>query len=217
MTYSSFQQHTTSLDHFNFFPSLYSPLLMGEQKNYIQQFAAESFSFLMRKIKDSSKLFDILFSTLDTQPGLCQGLGFLCFEMIKGVKQQFHSMTDSVLPILFSKTGDFQSKSVGVAHSLQWELVCTLYNYVPDTSMPLWIKKQYMQYLPLCITTCIIKGLTILHWGNMINTINIGNVSLHMSPISCKRLYYCQRFLYINRFNCTHTCACKFIPIIFYH
>lgn len=127
MTYSSFQQHTTSLDHFNFFPSLYSPLLMGEQKNYIQQFAAESFSFLMRKIKDSSKLFDILFSTLDTQPGLCQGLGFLCFEMIKGVKQQFHSMTDSVLPILFSKTGDFQSKSVGVAHSLQWELVCTRY------------------------------------------------------------------------------------------
>ena len=121
-----------TVDHFILFSSLYSPLLVGEQKSYIQQFAAESFSFLMRKIKDSSKLFDILFSTLDTQPDLCQGLGFLCFEMIKGVKKQFHSMTDSVLPVLFSKTGIFQTKSVGVAPGLHWELVCicTCNNYM---------------------------------------------------------------------------------------
>lgn len=112
------------MESLNFFFSLYSPLLVGEQKNYIQQFAAESFSFLMRKIKDSSRLFDVLFSALDSQPDLCQGLGFLCFEMIKGVKKQFHSMTDSVLPVLFSKTGVFQSKSIGVVHCLQWELVC---------------------------------------------------------------------------------------------
>lgn len=111
---------------FEFLFRLYSPLLMGEQKNYIQQFAAESFSFLMRKIRDSSKLFHILFSALDSEPDLCQGLGFLCFEMIKGVKKQFHSMTDSVLPVLFSKTGVFQNKSVGVVHCLQWELVCML-------------------------------------------------------------------------------------------
>lgn len=116
-------QHTFT-ESFEFLFRLYSPLLMGEQKNYIQQFAAESFSFLMRKIRDSSKLFDILFSALDTEPDLCQGLGFLCFEMIKGVKKQFHSMTDSVLPVLFSKTGVFQNKSVGVVHCLQWELVC---------------------------------------------------------------------------------------------
>lgn len=98
---------------------------MGEQKYYIQQFAAESFSFLMRKMKDTSQLFDILFSALDTKPDLCQGLGFLCFEMIKGVKHQFHSMTDSVLPVLFSKLGAFQRKSASVTQSLPWELVCT--------------------------------------------------------------------------------------------
>jgi len=99
---------------------------VGEQKYYIQQFAAESFSFLMRKMKDSSQLFDILFTALDTQPDLCQGLGFLCFEMIKGVKNQFHSMTDSVLPVLFSKVGYFQRKSSAcVRKSLHWDLVCT--------------------------------------------------------------------------------------------
>ena len=116
---------TIIMDNFNLFFSLYSPLLMGEQKYYIQQFAAESFSFLMRKSKDCSKLFDIIFSTLESQPDLCQGLGFLCFEMMKGVKKQFHSATDSVLPVLFSKTGAFQSNSV--ATSLKWEMVCTAY------------------------------------------------------------------------------------------
>ena len=100
---------------------------MGEQKYYIQQFAAESFSFLMRKLKDSSQLFDILFSALSTQPDLCQGLGFLCFEMIKGVKYQFHSTTDSVLPVLFGKLGSFQKKSTGdVVQNLHWELVGTV-------------------------------------------------------------------------------------------
>ena len=100
---------------------------MGEQKYYIQQFAAESFSFLMRKMKDSSRLFDILFSALSTQPDLCQGLGFLCFEMIKGVKHQFHSTADAVLPMLFGKLGSAQKKSTdGVAQDLHWELVGTV-------------------------------------------------------------------------------------------
>jgi len=105
---------------------LYSPLLISEQKYYIQQFAAESFSFLMRKMKDPSELFDILFSELETQLDLCQGLGFLCFEMIKGVKHQFHSMTDSVLPILFSKLGCFQGNSNEMTQGLCWNLVCTV-------------------------------------------------------------------------------------------
>ena len=105
---------------------MYSPLLISEQKYYIQQFAAESFSFLMRKMKDPSELFDILFSELETQLDLCQGLGFLCFEMIKGVKHQFHSMTDSVLPILFSKLGCCQGNSSEMTQGLSWNLVCTV-------------------------------------------------------------------------------------------
>ena len=114
-----------AIDFFVF--SLYSPLLMGEQRYYIQQFAAESFSFLMRKMKGTSHLLDVLFSALDTQPDLCQGLGFLCFEMIKGVKHQLHSTTDAVLPVLFSKLGGFQRKSADVAQILHWELVWRVY------------------------------------------------------------------------------------------
>ena len=96
---------------------------MGEQKYYIQQFAAESFSFLMRKMKDSSKLFDVIFSALTDEPSLCQGLGFLCFEMIKGIKKQFHSLADSVLPVLFSKLGAFQRKADHVLQRLPWKMV----------------------------------------------------------------------------------------------
>ena len=80
----------------------------------------------MRKMKDPSELFDILFSELETQLDLCQGLGFLCFEMIKGVKHQFHSMTDSVLPILFSKLGCCQGNSSEMTQGLSWNLVCTV-------------------------------------------------------------------------------------------
>ena len=77
-------------------------------------------------MKDPSVLFDILFSELETQLDLCQGLGFLCFEMIKGVKHQFHSMTDSVLPILFSKLGCCQGNSSEMTQGLSWNLVCTV-------------------------------------------------------------------------------------------
>ena len=77
-------------------------------------------------MKDPSELFDILFSELETQLDLCQGLGFLCFEMIKGVKHQFHSVTDSVLPILFSKLGCCQGNSSEMTQGLSWNLVCTV-------------------------------------------------------------------------------------------
>ena len=97
---------------------------MGEQKPYIQQFAAESCSFLMRKVKESGRLFDIIFSALDAQPDLSHGLGLLCFEMLKGVRKRFHSVIDVVLPVLLGKLGYFQKLPVGcsVKH-LHWELV----------------------------------------------------------------------------------------------
>ncbi|XP_068744813.1 small subunit processome component 20 homolog [Montipora capricornis] len=104
--------------------SWYSPLLVGEQKYYIRQFAAESCSFVMRKTKDTGQLFDIIFSGLDTRPDLSEGLGLLCFEMLKGVKKQFHSMTDVILPVLFSKLGTFQKNAAGCSvKMLRSELV----------------------------------------------------------------------------------------------
>ena len=97
-------------------------------------------------MKDPSELFDILFSELETQRDLCQGLGILCFEMIKGVKHQFHSMTDSALPILFSKLGCCQGKSNKMTQSLCWNLVRTVCKGV------LVYHKYYLLSLKYCIT-----------------------------------------------------------------
>ncbi|VDI48925.1 U3 small nucleolar RNA-associated protein 20, partial [Mytilus galloprovincialis] len=63
----------------------FSELLSGTHREYIRNFAAESFAFLMRK--------------------RAEGTGRLLFEMIKGVKGQMHSCIETVLPLMLSKLG----------------------------------------------------------------------------------------------------------------
>ncbi|XP_033739688.1 small subunit processome component 20 homolog isoform X2 [Pecten maximus] len=99
----------------------FSNLLSEDNKQYIRQFAAESFAFLMRKVKDHGKLFDFLFKSLSESPENADGLGRLMFEMLKGVKRQLHSCTNKIFPILLSKLGHCQQvKKVKV---LPWRLV----------------------------------------------------------------------------------------------
>ncbi|XP_033113760.1 small subunit processome component 20 homolog [Anneissia japonica] len=86
----------------------YQPLLGKDQKPHIRNFAAESFSFLMRKIRYPDDLFDFIFSRLDKDSELCTGIGQLLFEMVKSVMKQFHSCTGKVLPILLHKLGPDQ-------------------------------------------------------------------------------------------------------------
>lgn len=51
-----------------FILSLYAPLFHESRKEYIRNFAAESFAFLMRKIVDKNELFDFLFVRLINHP-----------------------------------------------------------------------------------------------------------------------------------------------------
>lgn len=98
----------------------FSNLLSEDNKQYIRQFAAESFAFLMRKVKDHGKLFDFLFKSLSESPENVDGLGRLMFEMLKGVKRQLHSCAGKIFPILLSKLGHCQHvKKVKV---LPWRL-----------------------------------------------------------------------------------------------
>ncbi|XP_071791922.1 small subunit processome component 20 homolog isoform X2 [Asterias amurensis] len=99
----------------------YSPLLSEHQKEHIRNFAAESFAFLMRKVKDHGDLFDMMLQSLEENPDQTTGLGRLLFEMIKSVKKQFHSCTEKVLPILLSKLGPVHFAE-GVAKQLPWKL-----------------------------------------------------------------------------------------------
>ena len=70
---------------------MYEPFLHEGCRDYMRRFAAESLSYLMRKIKDKRQLFKILFSLLKKNEELVAGVGNLIFEMVKGPKRFFHS------------------------------------------------------------------------------------------------------------------------------
>ncbi|GFN80708.1 small subunit processome component 20 homolog, partial [Plakobranchus ocellatus] len=85
--------------------SYYSHLLTTSQKDYIKVFAAESCAYLLRKVKRQDKLLNFLFGNLKTSPELTEGIGLLLFEMVKGVKNHFHTISEQVFPLLLQKLG----------------------------------------------------------------------------------------------------------------
>ncbi|XP_076578925.1 small subunit processome component 20 homolog [Chaetodon auriga] len=98
--------------------SLYS-MLLAHKKEHIRNFAAESFSFLMRKVPDLDALLSHVFSDLQQHPDKAQGAGQLLFQMCKGVRNMFHSCAANALPVALRKLGP--STSPGV--SLPWDTV----------------------------------------------------------------------------------------------
>uniref|UniRef100_A0A3B3UBG5 UTP20 small subunit processome component n=1 Tax=Poecilia latipinna TaxID=48699 RepID=A0A3B3UBG5_9TELE len=97
---------------------LYSTLL-AHKKEHIRNFAAESFSFLMRKVPDLDALLNHMFSDLAQHPDKVKGAGQLLFEMCKGVRKMFHSCAATALPVAWRKLGPTTSRGV----SLPWNAV----------------------------------------------------------------------------------------------
>uniref|UniRef100_A0A8C4I8P8 Small subunit processome component 20 homolog n=1 Tax=Dicentrarchus labrax TaxID=13489 RepID=A0A8C4I8P8_DICLA len=95
--------------------SLYSTLL-AHKKEHIRKFAAESFSFLMRKVPDLDALLGHVFSDLQQHPDKAEGAGQLLFEMCKGVRNMFHSCATKVT---LRKLGPATNPGV----SLPWDTV----------------------------------------------------------------------------------------------
>ncbi|XP_041637012.1 small subunit processome component 20 homolog [Cheilinus undulatus] len=98
--------------------SLYSTLL-AHKKEHIRSFAAESFSFLMRKVPDLDALLNLMFSDLQQHPEKAEGAGQLLFQMCKGVRNMFHSCAANALPVAWRKLGP--STSPGLC--LPWDTV----------------------------------------------------------------------------------------------
>ncbi|XP_059169859.1 small subunit processome component 20 homolog [Physella acuta] len=83
----------------------FSRLLMNSQKDYIKVFASESCAYLLRKVKKQDELLNFLFGSLNESPELVDGIGLLLFEMVKGVKHHFHTISKSVFPLILQKLG----------------------------------------------------------------------------------------------------------------
>ncbi|XP_014635798.1 PREDICTED: small subunit processome component 20 homolog isoform X1 [Ceratotherium simum simum] len=84
--------------------SMYSTLL-AHKKLHIRNFAAESFTFLMRKVSDKNGLFNLMFLDLEEHPEKVEGVGQLLFEMCKGVRNMLHSCTGKAVKLILQKLG----------------------------------------------------------------------------------------------------------------
>ncbi|XP_068951330.1 small subunit processome component 20 homolog [Petaurus breviceps papuanus] len=98
--------------------SLYSTLL-AHHKPHIRNFAAESFTFLMRKVSDQDSLFNLMFLDLGTHPTKVEGVGQLLFEMCKGVRNMFHSCASKAIRVILRKLGPVTETRA----QLPWDLV----------------------------------------------------------------------------------------------
>uniref|UniRef100_A0A2K5Y3J7 UTP20 small subunit processome component n=1 Tax=Mandrillus leucophaeus TaxID=9568 RepID=A0A2K5Y3J7_MANLE len=109
--------------------SMYSTLL-AHKKLHIRNFAAESFTFLMRKVSDKNALFNLMFLDLDKHPEKVEGVGQLLFEMCKGVRNMFHSCTGQAVKLILQKLGPVTETEI----QLPWMLIGeTLKNMVKST------------------------------------------------------------------------------------
>ncbi|XP_006141449.2 small subunit processome component 20 homolog isoform X2 [Tupaia chinensis] len=109
--------------------SLYSTLL-AHKKLHIRNFAAESFTFLMRKVSDKNALFNLMFLDLGEHPEKVEGVGQLLFEMCKGVRNMFHSCAGQAVKLILQKLGPVTESET----QLPWILVGeTLKNMVKST------------------------------------------------------------------------------------
>lgn len=109
--------------------SMYSTLL-AHKKLHIRNFAAESFTFLMRKVSDKNALFNLMFFDLGEHPEKTEGVGQLLFEMCKGVRNMFHSCTGQAVKLILQKLGPVTETET----QLSWTLVGeTLKNMVRST------------------------------------------------------------------------------------
>nr|XP_058937875.1 small subunit processome component 20 homolog isoform X2 [Kogia breviceps] len=125
--------------------SMYSTLL-AHRKLHIRNFAAESFTFLMRKVSDKNALFNLMFLDLDEHPEKVEGVGQLLFEMCKGVRNMFHSCTETAVKLILQKLGPVTETET----QLPWILVGeTLKNMVKSTAF--YVYKEHFGIFFECL------------------------------------------------------------------
>ena len=88
----------------------------------------------------------MIFRSLSCDPGLCDGIGRLMFEVCKGVSQRFHSCCEWVWPLLLSQLGSPELHVERVAQALgkMVELMAehTRKEYADPVWQPLLVRRE---------------------------------------------------------------------------
>ncbi|KAK7901998.1 hypothetical protein WMY93_018767 [Mugilogobius chulae] len=136
--------------------SLYSTLL-AHKKEHIKMFAAESFSFLMRKAPDFDALLNHVFSDLQQHPEKAEGTGQLLFEMCKGVRNMFHSCTANALSVALRKLGPTTCSGL----SLPWDTIRDTLDQMAQSAAD-HVDKEHFLVMFECLQTSVTEVLGIV-------------------------------------------------------
>ncbi|XP_065645061.1 small subunit processome component 20 homolog isoform X3 [Hydra vulgaris] len=115
---------------------IFKVLLSSQQKQHIQNFAAESFAFLVRKSKNKEKILRFLFSQVASEPPLANGIGMLVFHTIKGVKEHLHSCAEDVLKYCLEIMNELVQEEVFSVLTKVWSM--SLYQVTKKHSIILY-------------------------------------------------------------------------------
>jgi len=108
------------------------PLLGDTQPIYINRFAAESFAFVVRKIKDKDSFLKLVLKILKENESGISGYGKLLFEVISGIPGQFHSCAEQMLSLYFNILQDKSIDQKLVYQVLEEIITCILQNIHPQ-------------------------------------------------------------------------------------
>nr|XP_034172664.1 small subunit processome component 20 homolog [Osmia lignaria] len=114
------------------------PLLADTQPAYVNNFAAESFAFVVRKIKDKESFLKLVLNLLEDNPKGIPGCGKLLFEVIHGLPGQFHSCTEQMLSLYFSAL-NYETVNQNLAFRVLKEIItCIVQNIHPQKCHVFW-------------------------------------------------------------------------------
>ncbi|XP_011858769.1 PREDICTED: small subunit processome component 20 homolog [Vollenhovia emeryi] len=119
------------------------PLLADTQPVYVNRFAAESFAFVARKIRDKESFLKLILRILEerhenAKENGISGCGKLLFEIVSGIPGQFHSCGEQMLFLYFNALQD-QSVDGNLTYQVLREVVtCILQSIHPQKCDVVW-------------------------------------------------------------------------------
>ena len=133
--------------------SRFSPLF-GSNASYIRRFAAEAFSFLLRKAPSIPKLAQFLYEQVSKDTGdqnIKDGVVQLLFNGIKGTHKQFHSKTNELLTHYIESAVALEE---GKARNAASEVLVQMMNLCVQ-----WAKIEYTKEVTDVLIVCFLPSL----------------------------------------------------------
>ena len=105
--------------------NLLVPLLSETRPVYVNNFAAESFAFVVRKVKDKQAFVKLVLGAVEKRQDGVVGCGKLLFHVLAGVPGQFHSCSENLLTVYLN---GFKDSSIN--QKLLFEVLSTVFHCI---------------------------------------------------------------------------------------